>query len=62
MYWLDDKPLIYNLGQFLDYNTNKEGKTLCINFAKFSQYQNSSPIFKNLINLFYPDKSQNLTL
>ena len=60
MYWLDDyKPLIDSLGQFLDYNTKNNGKSLCVNFAKFDKHQNQSPIFINLIKLFYIDDMQN---
>jgi hypothetical protein len=55
MLWLDDVPELSEvLTNFIDYNKEKEGKCLCINYVKYDKFNRSqNPVFTNLVKSFY---------
>lgn len=52
MYWIDTyMPLINSLRKLICYNIETNGIIICANYCKYRAF--SSPIFRNLISLFY---------
>jgi hypothetical protein len=58
MYWIDTyKPLVDCLYKLFEYNIKSKGIIICTNFCKYKMFR--SPIFPNLISLFYNDYDLN---
>ena len=58
MYWFDDDTnLISSFIELMKYNIDSNGVIICANYCKYKVYP--SPLFSNLISIFYQDYTTN---